>query len=90
VTPARPAELSPLKRVGHKGADLIAPGNTFDSFQAALEAGVDMIEFDVLRVRDGRLVLAHDFDDASRREPVSLSAARVWASERSACSACSR
>ena len=72
MTPARPAELSPLKRVGHKGADLIAPGNTFDSFQAALGAGVDMIEFDVLRLRDGRLVLAHDFDDASRREPVSL------------------
>jgi len=61
-----------LKRVGHKGADLIAPGNTFDSFQAALDCGVDMIEFDVLRLRDGRLVLAHDYEDAARREPVSL------------------
>ena len=37
-----------LRRVGHKGADLIAPGNTFASFDAALAAGVDMIEFDVL------------------------------------------
>ncbi len=37
-----------LRRVGHKGADLIAPGNTHASFDAALEAGVDMIEFDVL------------------------------------------
>jgi glycerophosphoryl diester phosphodiesterase len=36
------------RRVGHKGADLIAPGNTLASFDAALEAGVDMIEFDVL------------------------------------------
>lgn len=35
-------------RVGHKGADLIAPGNTSQSFDAALAAGVDMIEFDVL------------------------------------------
>jgi glycerophosphoryl diester phosphodiesterase len=61
-----------VKRVGHKGADLVAPGNTFASFQAALEAGVDMIEFDVLRLRDGRLVLAHDYADAARREPVSL------------------
>jgi len=37
-----------LRRVGHKGADLIAPGNTRESFDAALVAGVDMIEFDVL------------------------------------------
>jgi glycerophosphoryl diester phosphodiesterase len=37
-----------VRRVGHKGADLIAPGNTAASFDAAVEAGVDMIEFDVL------------------------------------------
>jgi glycerophosphoryl diester phosphodiesterase len=37
-----------LRRVGHKGADLIAPGNTPASFDAALRVGVDMIEFDVL------------------------------------------
>ncbi len=43
--------MSALRRVGHKGADLIAPGNTRESFDAALEAGVDMIEFDVLPVR---------------------------------------
>jgi glycerophosphoryl diester phosphodiesterase len=61
-----------VKRVGHKGADLVAPGNTVPSFQAALEHGVDMIEFDVLRLRDGRLVLAHDYEDAARREPLTL------------------
>jgi glycerophosphoryl diester phosphodiesterase len=59
-------------RVGHKGADHVAPGNTVDSFQAALEHGVDMIEFDVLRVPDGRLVLAHDYEDAAERTPLSL------------------
>lgn len=37
-----------LRRVGHKGADLIVPGNTRESFTAALSAGVDMIEFDVV------------------------------------------
>ena len=37
-----------MKRVGHKGADLIVPGNTPESFDAALALGVDMIEFDVL------------------------------------------
>jgi glycerophosphoryl diester phosphodiesterase len=72
VSGARPGDLAPLKRVGHKGADLVAPGNTFESFRAALDAGVDMIEFDVLRLRDGRLVLAHDYGDAARREPVPL------------------
>jgi glycerophosphoryl diester phosphodiesterase len=61
-----------LKRVGHKGADLVAPGNTVASFEAALDHDVDMIEFDVLRLRDGRLVLAHDYDDAAKREPLTL------------------
>jgi glycerophosphoryl diester phosphodiesterase len=55
-----------LRRVGHKGADLIAPGNTFASFDAALAAGVDMIEFDVLPQGE-RLLLAHDYEDAARR-----------------------
>jgi glycerophosphoryl diester phosphodiesterase len=61
-----------LIRVGHKGADHVAPGNTVESFEAALEHGVDMIEFDVLRTRDGRLVLAHDWEDAERRECLTL------------------
>ena len=61
-----------LIRVGHKGADHVAPGNTIASFEAALEHGVDMIEFDVLRMRDGRLVLAHDGEDARSRECLTL------------------
>jgi glycerophosphoryl diester phosphodiesterase len=63
----------PLRRVGHKGADLIAPGNTYASFDAALNAGVDMIEFDVLPERGtDRLLLAHDYEDAARRTPHTL------------------
>ena len=58
-----------LRRVGHKGAGLIAPGNTFASFDAAVQAGVDLIEFDVLREERGDgLILAHDWADAARRE----------------------
>ncbi len=38
-----------MLRIGHKGADAIAPGNTLESFAAAVEAGVDVIELDVLR-----------------------------------------
>jgi glycerophosphoryl diester phosphodiesterase len=64
-----------LKRIGHKGADLIAPGNTLASFDAALAAGVDMVEFDVLPEnpdRSGGLILAHDFAAATRGEPITL------------------
>jgi glycerophosphoryl diester phosphodiesterase len=63
----------PLRKVGHKGADLIAPGNTYASFDAALRAGVDMIEFDVLPDRGSdRLLLAHDYEDAAGRTPHTL------------------
>jgi glycerophosphoryl diester phosphodiesterase len=65
--------MSALKRVGHKGADLIAPGNTAASFDAALEAAVDMIEFDVLPARgEGRLLLAHDYHDLESRQALTL------------------
>jgi glycerophosphoryl diester phosphodiesterase len=65
--------LAAVKRVGHKGADLIAPGNTRESFDAALAAGVDMIEFDILPARgSGELILAHDYRDLERRPPLSL------------------
>jgi glycerophosphoryl diester phosphodiesterase len=64
--------MSKVIRVGHKGADHVAPGNTVESFEAALEHGVDMIEFDVLRARDGRLILAHDYADADSRECLTL------------------
>ena len=72
-----------MRLVGHKGADLIAPGNTIESFRAAVEAGVDTIEFDVLWLRDAHLpleqraplVVAHDWADAGRRTPLSLTEA---------------
>jgi glycerophosphoryl diester phosphodiesterase len=50
-----------MRRIGHKGADHIAPGNTVASFDAALAHGVDMIEFDVLE-HAGQLILAHDYE----------------------------
>ena len=49
----RPGHL-PRSSASVTGADTVAPGNTLASFQAALEAGVHMIEFDVLRLDDGR------------------------------------
>lgn len=68
--------------VGHKGADALEPGNTLASFEAAAAAGVPMIEFDVLWLRDGspelsaaersELVIAHDWGDAAARRPLTL------------------
>ena len=59
-----------MRRVGHKGADLLAPGNTAAAFAAAVGVGVDMLEFDVLSAEldgTGELFLAHDPDDLRRR-----------------------
>jgi glycerophosphoryl diester phosphodiesterase len=81
-----------LLRIGHKGADSIRPGNTLESFHAAVAAGVDLIELDVLRPRgdfdgiddwrrasagpatapSGPLLVAHDWGDAARRDPLTL------------------
>ena len=52
-------EDGPLLRVGHRGAALLAPENTIAAFEAALDHGVDAIEFDVLALADGPLVLGH-------------------------------
>jgi glycerophosphoryl diester phosphodiesterase len=54
--------MAALVRVGHKGADAIVPGNTLASFDAALAAGVQMIEFDVIAVGGppAELYVAHD------------------------------
>jgi glycerophosphoryl diester phosphodiesterase len=46
------------QRIGHGGASALAPANTLASFDAALEVGIDMIEFDV-RAWHSELVLAH-------------------------------
>jgi glycerophosphoryl diester phosphodiesterase len=69
------ADRPRAKRVGHKGAHHLAHGNTLASFDAALDHGVDMIEFDILPEHldgSGRLLLAHDYGDASDRRPSTL------------------
>jgi glycerophosphoryl diester phosphodiesterase len=71
-TQTRPRRSGP-RRVGHKGAAHIEPGNTLASFDAALRHGVDMIELDVLAERSdggGELLVAHDYADARARVPL--------------------
>ena len=76
---------SGFRRVGHKGAASLVEGNTIASFERAVDVGVDMIEFDVLRLRDGSpelppeqrspLVVAHDWEDAAARPRLTLETA---------------
>lgn len=46
--------------VAHRGASAQQPENTLAAFQAAVEAGADIVEFDVRRSPDGALVISHD------------------------------
>ena len=46
-------------RIGHRGAAALAPENTLESIELAVELGCDLVEFDVHAV-GGSLVLAHD------------------------------
>jgi len=50
---------SGVLRIGHRGAATLAPENTLRSFRAAVDLQVDLIEFDVLDLPRGPLVLAH-------------------------------
>ena len=72
----------PLLRIGHRGAAALAPANTIASIAAALEAGVDMVELDVLGRPDRTLVLGHSNRELEA-EPVSLEDALAFLAERS-------
>ncbi|HZV12321.1 MAG TPA: glycerophosphodiester phosphodiesterase family protein [Candidatus Kapabacteria bacterium] len=46
--------------VAHRGDSGHAPENTLASFRRAIECGADMVELDIQRTRDDRLVVFHD------------------------------
>ncbi|WP_030228608.1 glycerophosphodiester phosphodiesterase [Streptomyces sp. NRRL WC-3626] len=66
LSPARAAESSarPLV-IAHRGASAYAPENTLAAVDRAAALGVDWVENDVQRTRDGELVVLHD--DSLRR-----------------------
>jgi len=68
--------------IGHGGASALAPANTLASFEAAIDVGVDMVEFDV-RGHRGELILAHTVLHARSRACVSLAEALAHLSSRS-------
>jgi glycerophosphoryl diester phosphodiesterase len=58
--------------LGHRGANRVHLENTMPAFEAALQAGLQGIELDVQRTKDGVLVVHHDFHLADGRLIVAL------------------
>ena len=50
--------------VGHRGASATEAENTIPAFEMAIEAGADVVEFDVRMTADGTAVVMHDPDVA--------------------------
>lgn len=46
--------------IGHRGAAGLAPENSLEALQKGIDAGADMLEFDVQLTRDKVLVIIHD------------------------------
>lgn len=49
-----------IKVIGHRGSAGTALENTLRSFEAALAVGVDMVEADIQKTKDGHFVVFHD------------------------------
>ena len=58
----------------HRGASADLPDNSLAAFEAAIGSGCEAIETDIRRAPDGRLVLAHDAEEALAPGVVELSA----------------
>lgn len=53
--------------LGHRGVRGPRPENTVEAFELAFSSGLDGIECDVQRSKDGELVLFHDFEIQGKR-----------------------
>ena len=68
-------------RIGHRGAATLAPENTLSSFRAAVEVGVDLVEFDVLARPSGELVVSHSHAEMVPETPTLDDALRFFVEE---------
>jgi glycerophosphoryl diester phosphodiesterase len=68
-------------RIAHRGASALAPENTLAAFQAALEVGVDLVEFDVIALETGELVVAHSPGEIVPETPTLDEALRFFVDE---------
>ncbi len=60
ATQSRPGDDRRILRIGHRGAAGHAPENTIAAVRKGISLGVDFVEVDVQRCRDGHLVVIHD------------------------------
>ncbi|WP_326795279.1 glycerophosphodiester phosphodiesterase family protein [Streptomyces sp. NBC_01808] len=64
ATAAEPAadsdSAAPIVTVAHRGASADAPENTLAAIDTARDMGIDWVENDVQRSKDGKLVIMHD------------------------------
>lgn len=83
IDSANVAALEPsprrILRIGHRGAAGHAPENTIAAIRAGISLGVDFVELDVQRTRDGRLVVLHDPSVARTTNGSGLVSDLTWA-----------
>ena len=58
--------------IGHRGARGLAPENTLEALRAGVEAGADMLEFDIRLTKDKILVMVHDFHTFRTHKDLSI------------------
>jgi glycerophosphoryl diester phosphodiesterase len=54
--------MNSFLKIAHRGYSELFPENTMPAFEKAIEAGADMMEFDVHMSKDGHAVVIHDND----------------------------
>ncbi len=54
--------VKPFSIVGHRGAAGVKPENTIASIEYAIKNGADIVEIDVRRTKDNKIILLHDPD----------------------------
>lgn len=64
--------------IGHRGAAGLAHENTLEALRAGLEAGADMLEFDIRVTKDGVPILAHDFHNLRTHKDLSIISRRTF------------
>jgi glycerophosphoryl diester phosphodiesterase len=75
----------PLLRIGHRGAAALAPPNSLRALELALEAGVDIVEIDVLGLPGRGLVLSHSSREVDQ-DPLPFDEALAFLADQAAVS----
>jgi glycerophosphoryl diester phosphodiesterase len=75
----------PLLRIGHRGAAALGPPNSLRALELALEAGVDIVEIDVLGLPGRGLVLSHSSREVDQ-DPLPFDEALAFLADQAAVS----